>query len=255
MKKNILLVFIAVASFSVSCAYGVVFSEKISIAYALPPQLVFSAPRALEIGNHYFSSRAYNLSLAEWYLKRALELDSDTPDAWHQLARIDFLRGDFNRALEKINTQIDLHGDSLMSSYYIRGLIFGYMGRFAEAEIDFRRFIAWNPDGWAGWNDLSWVYFAQGKYSEAADAAEWGLEKHPGNPWLLNSRGVALLNLGEKIEAEQLLTQALGIVSVITPETWAQAYPGNDPGIAERGLRAFRETVNNNLSLAGGGSQ
>ncbi len=223
------------------------------IMRVLPPQLVLSAPLALEIGNHYFSSKTYNLSLAERYFERALELNSDTPDAWHQLARIDFLRGDFDAALEKINTQITLHGDSLMSSYYIRGLILGYAGRFSEAEEDFRKFVEWNPDGWAGWNDLSWVYFAQGNYSGAAEVARRGLEKHPGNPWLLNSYGVALLNVGERDEAARALEYASEVVMTITKETWAQAYPGNNPNAAEAGLRAFRETVNHNVSLARGG--
>lgn len=240
----------------VSCvSSGIFLINQPFVSRALPPQLVFDSSRAVFLGDYYFSQKSYDLARAEQYFERAIELDSDAPDAWHQLARIDFLRGDFYSALEKINTQIILHGDSLMSSYYIRGLILGYMGRFSEAEGDFEKFVEWNSNGWAGWNDLSWVYFAQGKYEEAASAAKRGLDRHPGNPWLLNSYGVALLNVGEYQEAERALAYADEIVEVITPETWSQAYPGNDPTIAERGLTAFKETVSHNLSLAKSGAR
>ena len=68
---------------------------------------------AKNIGNYYFNRRsegAYDLEKAEIYFYRALEINPEIPRVWHQLARIDFLKGNFSGALEKINKQIDVHG-------------------------------------------------------------------------------------------------------------------------------------------------
>src|SRR3989344_2262099 len=165
----------------------------------------------LDIGNYYFNvggEGVYDLERAQFYFQKALAADPLVPDAWHQLARIDFLNGDYPAARSKINTQIELHSDTLTSSYYIRGLIAGFQKDYEQAEKDFRRFLEWDPKNWAAHNDLAWIYFAQGKFSEAADIAHDGLRFDTRNPWLLTARGVALLNLGNTKEALALIANA-----------------------------------------------
>lgn len=87
------------------------------LSLAINPDARFT----LYLGNYYFNvygDGVYDLVRAEKFFYKALELDPRVPDAWHQLARIDFLRGKFRSALDKINWQIELHGDSFMASYY-----------------------------------------------------------------------------------------------------------------------------------------
>ena len=46
----------------------------------------------MQKGNYYFNvggNGAYDLEKAEKYFNKALEIDPQVPDAWHQLARID----------------------------------------------------------------------------------------------------------------------------------------------------------------------
>jgi len=220
---------------------------------------------ALSVGNYYFNvggEGEYNLKKAKKYFHKAIVLDPSVPDAWHQLARIDFLRGDFNKALKKINTQIDLHGESLMASYYIRGLISGYDAmqknslprvqkkEFESAEKDFLKFLAWDTGNWAAYNDLSWIYFQWGKFKEAEEVARKGLTLNPGNVWLLNMRGVALLNLGDKETAKILFMDAFEKAEKLMEADWHRAYPGNDPVNARQGLREMTAAIRLNLKRA-----
>lgn len=216
------------------------------------------AKLSLYLGNYFFNvygNGVYDLERAEWYFKKALELDPQVPDAWHQLARIDFLRGDFSKALEKINTQIELHGDSFMASYYIRGLIIGYKNKRSredldKAESDFKKFLAWDEKNWAALNDLAWIYFLDRKFAEAENTASKGLVFNSGNPWLLNTLGAALLNQGREKEAVPALEEAMRNAEKLKTEDWHKAYPGNHPDSALAGIESIKKTISENLRTA-----
>lgn len=208
------------------------------------------AQGAVRLGNGFFGGDLpYSITLADLSYRAALALDPEVPDAWHQRARIAFLRGDFERAHEMINKQIALHGDSFMASYYIRGLINGFDKRYEEAEKDFSRFIAWDPHNWAANNDLAWIYFSQGKFSEAEAQATLGLAANDGNPWLHMMRGMARFNMGERDEALADLLRAKEGAAGVAEDDWRRAYPGNDPRIASLGLAELHATIDNNIAL------
>ena len=233
----------------------------------MPLLAVFFNPQAefaLNIGNYYFNvggKGEYDLAKAEKFFRYALSLNPRVPDAWHQLAQIDFLRGNFAGALEKINKQIAIHGDSFMASFYTRGLINGYAGNFDKAEADFKKFLEWDKTNWAVHNDLAWIYFQKGDYKKTEEIARAGLEFNPGNAWLLTSLGVALLNQdkpphlcdkcgGKKEEVRMVLEEAMTAAVLLTEADWQKAYPGNNPAWAQTGLEKMRETITYNLSLA-----
>ncbi|MDP3725702.1 MAG: tetratricopeptide repeat protein [bacterium] len=203
-------------------------------------------------GNYYFNvggNGGYDLKKAEKYFNKALEIDPAVPDAWHQLARIDFLRGNFPGALQKINKQIELHGDSLMSAYYIRGLIYGYTKEYEKAEQDFLKFLEWDKTNWAIYNDLAWIYFQQGNYEKTLKTAEAGLAYHLNNPWLLNMAGISSLNLGDMDNAHAYLEKAILWTETLTEADWHKAYPGNDPRVAGQGIKEMKEAIRANLNL------
>lgn len=211
------------------------------------------AKLSLELGNYYFNvygDGVYDLYRAEKYFEKALAIDPNAEDAWHQLARIEFLQGDFFDALEKINKQLELHGDSLMASYYIRGLINGYSRKFDDAEKDFLKFLSWDNENWAVHNDLAWIYFSQGRYEKVEEIARRGLQFNDNNPWLLNSLGVALLNLGKKGEAYDILVKAQNQAALLSDDDWNKAYPGNNPISAPPGLTKMKEAIEANVGLA-----
>lgn len=210
------------------------------------------AVTALKIGNYYFGvgqDGVYELVQAEKYFKRALMLDPQVSDAWHQLARIDFLQRNFIGALEKINKQIEIHGDSFMASYYVRGLINGYLKNFEQAEADFKKFLEWDNTNWAVHNDLAWIYFQKGEFENAEKITRRGLGFAPNNAWLLTSLGVSLLNLDKKGEAKLYLLKAKDASEKLTEADWQKAYPGNNPLWSQTGLGKMRETIEFNLNL------
>ncbi|MEK9183911.1 MAG: tetratricopeptide repeat protein, partial [Patescibacteria group bacterium] len=198
--------------------------------------------------NYYFGAETYNLNKAEKYFKIASKIEYQFPEVHHQLARIAFLKGDFEQALKEINIQIGID-PNLTTSYYVRGLINGYTKNFNQAEIDFKKFLSQDANNWAAYNDLSWIYFQKGDYLKTAETARKGLVYNTDNPWLLTSLGTALFNLNKRDEARLTLEKALTIFEHLTATQWQEAYPGNNPAIAEEGLRIIKEKINFNLGL------
>ena len=225
------------------------------VAYTLDP----TAERARTIGDYYFNwsgEGAYDLEKAKFYYNEALLLDSNTNGPWYQLARIDFLEGNFHSAIYKFNKQIRLHSDTQDPFYdrahYVRGLTYGYMKLFDRAETDFLGLIERNGESshWAYYVDLGWFYFSQGKFEELRQISEQGVQYYPDNPWILSNLGLALLNLGEPEKAVPSLEKALEEAEKLTIDDWERAYPGNDPRLAEQGLNEMIKALNDNLILA-----
>ena len=203
-------------------------------------------------GNYYFNGGAYDLEKAGRAFQRAVRIEPGILWGHYQLARIYFIKGDSAKALEEINKELEANPENLRS-LYVRGLIYGFVGRFREAEEDLRRFVAWAPKEWAGWNDLAWILAKRGKYREATDAIAAALREVPDgreNPWLWNSLGVAQLNLVEHASAAASFGRAQTIADTLNPADWREAYPGNNPADAGGGLAAFRAAIRENLARA-----
>ena len=136
-------------------------------------------------------------------------------------------------------------------------LVYGYRARGTDSEQDwllaedsFKKYLDEVPDSpWAA-TDLSWVYFAQGKYEDMLPVLEKAIDHHPANPWVLNMYGLALLNTGSEMEAHSSFVAAKAAVDNLTPEEWGKSYPGNDPNSWSVGLNSFRQAVTDNLSLS-----
>ena len=222
--------------------YGTIIAIVLGAVFFFAPKLLFSA------GNYYFGGGAYDIQQAERYFHAALILNPMLEGPHYQLARIHFIRSDFSRAEVEINKELELHPD-FRRSYYVRGLVYGYSGRLEESEADFKTFLEWKPESWAGHNDLAWIYFQEGKYEEARDAARAGLKIAPDNPWLLNSLGVALLNTDDKRGAKKAFTKALSLLDSMAEADWGAAYPGNNPNIYDEGFLKMKESIQENLEL------
>lgn len=132
----------------------------------------------------------------------------------------------------------------------MRGLIAGYQHDYERAADAFYTFIQYDSIGWAGYNDLSWIYFQEGNFEAAREIAEIGLGYSPRNPWLLNSVGVALLAQEKFAESEPYFARAFTRLLEMNAEDWGIAYPGNDPAIYQDGLDSMRESVQHNLEMA-----
>ena len=205
-----------------------------------------------EVGSEYMNtshSSLYDLNRAELFLRRAAVLDPQLPFVYHELARVLFLKGEFNEALTYGNLQVLLHGDEHPNAYYVRGLIQGFWGNYSEAVTDYEHFLRAYPTNWAGLNDYAWVLLKDKRWGDALDTINYGLIFWPQNPWLLNSKATALFELDRLDEAQQTALQAEEAVSRLTESDWDKAYPGNDPLIAADGVVAFKKAVRENIHM------
>lgn len=212
--------------------------------------LVPSAERAFIFGSRHLRSgdtEAYDVDLAEYFFLETVKLDPQYLYAYHQLARIAFLRGNFDLALVRINIELRRHAESVPRSYYVRGLVEGFRGEYQAATKDYETFLYFFPDSWAGINDYAWVLLRAGRINDAVSAIKKGLEVSPDNPWLLNSYATALYEIGDDMSARSAVSNALKAALLLTEEDWLKAYPGNDPRVATEGLAALREAVVGNM--------
>lgn len=199
-------------------------------------------------GNLYFTGNNYNIEKAERYFKYSLYFDPQVTLAHYQLARIYFTQNDFSNAKKEIDLELKNHPEN-KRSFYVRGLIDGYSKNYAEAENDFQQFIAFAPDEWPGYMDLSWVYINDQKFQEALDIDNKGLAEFPNQVWLLSNKGLALYKLKNYQDAEGVLERAKELAKNLTPDDWKTAYPGNDPSGAVNGVLDIRGAISYNLAL------
>lgn len=217
-----------------------------NVAYAINP----TPERAFAYGELHFDATNpadYDIQRADYFFQLAAAKDPTLPYLYHELARISFLEGNFNMALAQIDFQISMHGDNEPKSYYVRGLIEGYMGDYSDAANDYAYFLQSDPHNWAGKNDYAWVLLKAKRYQDALSITESGLVDAPYNPWLLNSEATALYELGDYHQAFVAASLAAVASHNVTPQEWETAYPGNDPAVAPEGIASLQMAVAANM--------
>lgn len=243
----VVLILIALAAIAYAFRVQIEYAQE-DVLYALDP----SAARAFAYGERHFSATdpaQYDVNRAAYFFWQARAADPTTPYVYHELARIAFLRGDFTRALQYIDDQIAIWGDKAPNSYYVRGLIEGYMGEYDAAIADYAHYLASAGDNWAAMNDYAWVLLKAKRFSDAADITAKGLAAFPNNPWLLNSHATALFELGRDRAALENAQKADAAVAGLTERQWLTAYPGNDPDAAAAGIMTFKRAVGANMQM------
>lgn len=253
-KISLIIALIVIVFFSLAILFQGQVIEFALIRLRLPFIIFLNrdVSLAMQIGNYYFGGGAYDLNAAEKAYKNAVAIDPKILWGHYQLARIYFVKGDKNKALEEINNELVANPENLRS-LYVRGLIYGYRnlpGDLEKAAEDFEHFTNWAPKEWAGYNDLAWILSKLTKYKEAKDAAQKGIQEALGgkeNPWLWNSLGVAQLNLGGYKDAGESFSKAKNLALKLTVSDWRKAYPGNSPDQANNGLLVFRQAIEENL--------
>ncbi len=198
--------------------------------------------------DYYFNGGEYNLDKAQKLYQISFKINPNIKLAHYQLGRIYFLNGDFDKALAQFDLELKNNSD-FSKIYYMRGLTNGYKGDLEQAVKDFEKFLESNPESWAGNNDLTWIYLKKEDYEEAEKTARRGLEISPENSWLHSNLGIALLNLGNYEESGREMSKALELAEKLTPADWSRTYPGNNPQIAESGLKEMKAGIYLNLAI------
>lgn len=199
-----------------------------------------------DMGRHYFNGGAYDINKATRYYEALFEAGIRDREVLHELGRIYFISGRLHAALTLHDLEIELYPE-WKRGYYVRGLVYMYMGMFGKAAADFSVFTEAYPEEWAGHNDLAWARYKLSDFEGSYKAAQAGLEHAPDNMWLHNMSGVALWNLGDLEGAEDHLLKANELVREMDKHDWGAAYPGNSPETYAADLAKMRQAVALNL--------
>ncbi len=222
---------------------------------------IFKNPILKYLGYQTFGGCCYNLTIAKasytlmsWHLPAITlpggkQITNGKPPQWanHQLARIDFVSGQQDRALELINRELKYYPDNL-NAYYIKGLILGFAGNNYEAIEAFKYYTS-KTRTWAGHNDLAWLYFKIGDYENALKTIDKIYAQYQNNIWILNTRAMSLYNLKRYKEAKIDIDNALVNYQTFTAERWGASYPGNDPRIYSEGYAQMGKSLEANKEL------
>ncbi len=212
---------------------------------------LFSPRLHLKIGNTFFGDVPvlYNVNLASFFFFLSSHPFVSKPPqfAYYQLARTEFIKGDLYRALDDATFELSLYPEN-MRTYYMLGLINGYLDKEEEAIKNFQTFIGWKPDTWAARNDKAWLEFRIGKIDDALKTIE-PVIKQTDNAWVQNTYGVLLMNKKRYAEAKIAFQYAKVAAEKMTEKEWGNTYPGNDPRVYATGLKGMRLSINTNLKL------
>ncbi len=219
----------------------------ISLCFLTIPSLSFS------IGDVFFGKTKplYNVKLAQFFYYIATHpVGSESPPryAHYQLSRTYFIEGELEKALMEAELELSIYPDSL-STYYILGLTYGYMGRSHEAIDMFSAYIETHPETWAGRNDKAWLQFRVGDIDGAIQTIEPIVENFKHTVWVQNTYCALLINKKRFVEAKEACNYAKEAVNKMNNEDWGHAYPGNDPRIYATGLSAMKLSIDHNLTL------
>ena len=203
----------------------------------------------MQLGNYFFSHDHYDLNRAQKHYKKVIEADPFFKGAHYQLGRTYFVTGNLTQAMRNVDIEMIIN-PQLGKTHYMRGLIAGFQKKLNLAGTEFFKFIKTDSANWAGYNDLAWILFQQGRFSDAQQVVEIGLGYTPNNAWLLNSYGTVLLAQKKGAEAKPILEKSKTFFGRMQPSDWGEAYPGNSPNVLSEGLEASIQATERNIMRA-----
>jgi tetratricopeptide (TPR) repeat protein len=205
----------------------------------------------LYIGNIFFGGKdgLYNINLASFfYTHAAYPISNNTVEyAHYQLGRTYFIQGRLQAARNEIYKELELFPEN-KRSYYMLGLIYGYMHEEKLAIEAFGKFIEWKPESWAARNDKAWLEFRIGDIDAALETIS-PVTHLTDNAWVQNTYGVLLMNKGRYLAAKLAFANAKAAADKLTETEWGKVYPGNDPRIYTAGINATRKSIESNIEL------
>ncbi len=105
-------------------------------------------------------------------------------------------RGDYAGSLADLTAAVD---QSARKAFFLaqRATTHWEFGRYEEAEADFARAVADDPDEMTTYNDWGWYYVRRGRLDDAIKKAEEGLARDPESANTYNVRGYARMLKGD----------------------------------------------------------
>lgn len=141
--------------------------------------------------------------LGEW-----LAHSPDDARAHTMLAYTLYLQDRNTEALREAESAIGIEPD-LPGGYYVQSLALLELGRAGSALKAIKEALRIDPENASYYAGLARIYMRQKNWRRALEAAEQGLKFDPEHNLCTNLRGMALVNLGHRDEADRTLKKAL----------------------------------------------
>jgi tetratricopeptide (TPR) repeat protein len=222
----------------------------------LPEVVIFVSQDAglgTRVAYYYFDAgdqqKEYDIARANRLYDQVLAIDPTIAWSWYQKGRIAFLHKDYDEALVFLDQFQELSDIPRPRAIYLKGVILGFMGKPEAALESLQEYYTLDDQSWYIYNNLAWVYFQLGRFTDMDDISAAGLVIHPDNPWLLMNQSLALYNLGLPEEAKKYINRSYNKAMQLTEADWSTTYPGNDPLIASMGLVELLTIVEANRDL------
>jgi serine/threonine-protein kinase len=152
------------------------------------------------------------LVLAKEAIEKSLDIDSELPEAYIQLANY-YYTGflDYNKALIQLNKASELLPDYSQLNF-LTAVIYRRMGRWDESTFYFKKALSEDPSSIIILGNLSETYYCMGRYQEALELCETIKTINPGSVVSYeNEIFIYLLRDGNTKQAKEVLNEAARI--------------------------------------------
>lgn len=168
--------------------------------------------------------------------------------AYHLLTLALIEQNRLDEALQSARTALELEPHN-SHSFYSLALVYNKNDDEKQALQALQDAIALNPFEPAYYALLSGIYLEQGKWSEGLSTARAGLNLDPEHITCTNLAAMALMKLGQKTEAQQLLDSNLANSPEVAFTHANQGWVDLEHGQAQKALEHFKESLRLNPDL------
>jgi len=172
--------------------------------------LAYAALGSADNGRYSFTHDQRFLDAARAACQRALELNSELPEARIAMAQLHRSTGKFDAAAGDLNRLITADPTNADATYLL-AYIYDEMGQTSEAEATFKRFIRFRPGHWSGYNSLCRFYANHGRYDEAEQNFRMVTTLTPDNVMGYNNLVGLYVKWGHYEEAVTTLRKSLAL--------------------------------------------
>ena len=150
------------------------------------------------------------LDLARANGEEALRFDRDSVEGHSAIAEVLSYRGQEAEALKEFDRALSLDPLNPRTLDW-RAQTYERLDRWREAEQSYRQILRNRPNYWIAYNELGWLFQAQGQYRNAIDAFRAATLAAPNSTLALDNLGEMYLKTGAFSKAMQCFQKSLGI--------------------------------------------
>lgn len=159
----------------------------------------------------------------EFYFYKAVSIDPKYRESYISLAKYQAETGRYEKAMKNIEKAIHLNPD-LTDGYMVRGIICHLKGDNDEAISNFREVTEREAENLRAYSYISKCCNAEGRYAEAIEAAEKGLQINGSYVNFFVNKGVALYHTGQYEEAVNALRRVIANQNTVHTAAVESAY-------------------------------